>query len=501
MKKVFEKLKVFVVILLVILISIIAFLGVFKKNKGVWENLIPDYQYGMDIKGARELRYTLDDSEEEKYVYVDENGNVMGEVWKDGSSTTAEDEQASTEEGQDQTEEKTEEVSEEEVPYAKETRTIKANEDSKLTKENFEMAKKIIQKRFKNQGVEDYKIRIDDVTGKLVIETANDNENVELVENLIDQQGKFKIVDYQNGVTLMDNSDIKDVSVVYSNNESYQTYLQITFNKEGAEKLRQMSTKYVEQESATENEEETEKEETAEESEEETEKKYVSVIFDDTTMMTTYFGEEMTAGVLQISVGQARTEYDDFIKDYNSAKTIADILNSGILPVKYELETDNFVQSGITNNQIKVIKTAGAIAIILISLIFIVKYKKKGLLAAILSIGYIAILSIVARYTNVLFTVNSCIAYAIVILINYIFMEILLKKAKEKEFAVAYKEAMKEFWLSVIPVGVVAIVFTFTKYTMINSIGMILFWGLILNALYNLLFVRTVLKSERDCIK
>lgn len=493
MKKVFEKLKVFVVILLVILISIIAFLGVFKKNKGVWENLIPDYQYGMDIKGARELRYTLDDSEEEKYVYVDENGNVMGEVWKDGSSTTAEDEQTSTEEGQDQTEEVSEEV-----PYAKETRTIKANEDSKLTKENFEMAKKIIQKRFKNQDVEDYKIRIDDVTGKLVIETANDNENVELVEKLIDQQGKFKIVDYQNGVTLMDNSDIKDVSVVYSNNESYQTYLQITFNKEGAEKLRQMSTKYVEQESATENEEETETEETAEE---ELEKKYVSVIFDDTTMMTTYFGEEMTAGVLQISVGQARTEYDDFVEDYNSAKTIADILNSGILPVKYELETDNFVQSEITDNQIKVIKTAVAIAIILISLIFIVKYKKKGLLAAILSIGYIAVLSIVVRYTNVLFTVNSCIAYVIVILINYIFMEILLKKAKEKEFAVAYKETMKEFWLSVIPVGVVAIVFTFTKYTMINSIGMILFWGLILNALYNLLFVRTVLKSERDCIK
>lgn len=490
MKNVVEKLKIFIIILLVILVSIIAFLGVFRKEKGIWKDVISDYQYGMDMEGARELRYALNDSEEEKYVYVDENGNIMGEVWKDGSSITAEDEEQSAEEGQEQTEENAEN---ETIPYSKETITIKSNEDNHLTKENFETAKQIIQKRFKNQNIESYNIRIDDVTGKLMIETTNDNENVSLVEDLVEQQGKFKIVDYQNGIILMDNSDIKEASVVYSNEESYQTYLQIKFTKQGTEKLRQISTQYVEEKVETEAEENSDTEQ--ESDSEETQKKYVSVIFDDTTMMTTYFGEEMTAGFLQISVGQARTEYEDFIKDYNSAKTIADILNSGILPVKYELETDNFVQSEITNSEIKIIKTVGIIAMLVISLAWIIRYKKKGLLAAIVSVGYIAVLSIVIRYTNVLITVNSLLASAIVIMIDYLFINRLLAKSREKEFSTIYKETMKEFWLSAIPICVIAIVFTFTKYTIINSIGMVVFWGMILNLLYNLVFTRIVLKK------
>ena len=236
-----KKVKIFVVVLLVILISLIAFLGVFKFEKGVWNSSIPDYTYGMDIGGEREIRYEVDDSENEKYVYVDENGNVVGEVWKDGNSITAEDEKSSTEDGQ-----AAEEKSEDEVPYSKETRTIKENLDEVLTKENFENVKKIIQKRLNEQEISEYNIRIDSVTGKLVVETGNNNDEVQKVENLLGQAGKLKIIDYQNGLVLMDNSDIKNANVVYSNDSGYSTYLQIEFNKTGAEKLKDISTKYVE---------------------------------------------------------------------------------------------------------------------------------------------------------------------------------------------------------------------------------------------------------------
>ena len=219
---------------MVVVVSMIAFWGIFLKDKGIWKNVVPDYEYGMQIEGARELRYVPDNSEAEKYVYVDENGAIKGEVWKDGSPTTAEEEAKSAEENADveNTESETEEIS-----YAKEMRSIKVNSDDKLTKENFEKTKKLIQKRLKSQQIPQYNIRIDDVTGKLVIETAND-DTIETVENLIASAGQFQIIDYQNGLVLMDNSDIKKASVVSSNTDMYNTYLQIEFNKEGAEKLK-----------------------------------------------------------------------------------------------------------------------------------------------------------------------------------------------------------------------------------------------------------------------
>ena len=195
MEKIFGKLKVLVVILFVIVVSLVAFWGVFSKEKGVWRNVILDYQYGMELQGARELQYALNDSEEEKYVYVDENGDVKGEVWKKGNPITAEEETTASE--------NSEEIASEELPYAKETRNVKVNSDDKLTKENFEIAKKIIQKRLKNQEIAESNLRIDDVTGDLMVETAN-NDTVELVENLVSSAGKFQIIDYQNGLILMD---------------------------------------------------------------------------------------------------------------------------------------------------------------------------------------------------------------------------------------------------------------------------------------------------------
>ena len=76
LEKILEKVKMLVVVALVILVSLVAFWGVFWKDKGVWKNAVPDYQYGMELEGRRELRYGLDTSEQEKYVYVDENGNI-----------------------------------------------------------------------------------------------------------------------------------------------------------------------------------------------------------------------------------------------------------------------------------------------------------------------------------------------------------------------------------------------------------------------------------------
>lgn len=466
-----KKIKEIILILVVILISVIAFLGIQKKENGVWKNLVADYDYGMDLEGARELKYALNVSEEEKYVYVDENGNIKGEVLKDGTPVTAE-EDATVAEGQV-----------EEISYTRESRKIKANSDEKLTKENFEKTKEIIQNRLKNQNIGEYNIRLDDITGKLAIETGNDNEQVKIVQSLVSQIGKFQIIDHQNGLVLMDNSDIKNVSTSYMGQNGYQASLIIEFNKQGSDKLREISKKYVqtvEIKDGQEGEEETQ----------ETTTKYVSVVLDDMTMMTTYFGAEMTNGILQIVMGEEKATYAEISEYMQSAILVANVLDSGKLPISYELETDNFVKSQVDMRDIKI----GVIAIIaVISIALIVKFRANGVKSAILGVGYIAILSLVLRYTNVVLTINSVIACGIVIFMNYAFMRMFLIKCKSN--GQAYGESMKKFYLTIIPVIVIAVVFTMASFTTINSIGMVLFWGILLNLAYNYIFTRIIFKK------
>ena len=116
MKKMSKKIEEIVGILIIILISIIAFVGIWKKENGIWKNIIPDYKYGMDIKGTRELIYTIDTSAEDKYVYVDEAGNIKGEVWKDGNNITEENEDANNES--------------ENIEYSKETHIVARGQNS-----------------------------------------------------------------------------------------------------------------------------------------------------------------------------------------------------------------------------------------------------------------------------------------------------------------------------------------------------------------------------------
>lgn len=483
MEKVLAKLKRIVIVLVIVMLSLVAFFGTFKKNKGIWSNIIPEYKYGMDLEGIKELRYSINNAEEEKYVYVDENGNIVDEVWKDGTAQTAETENSSESENEaNQDTEKSEEVNEvEEIDeavfgFSKETRKIKVNSDESLTKSNFEKTKKIIIDRLKLQDVENYNIRLDDVTGNMVIEVTNNDDDIYKVENIVNQVGKFRIVDYQNGLTLMDNSDIKNVSALYSS-EDLQIFLQFEFNKEGAQKLKEISNKYVETAGETEGSEST--------------KKYVTILLDDTKMLTTYFGEEMSNGILQISVGQGKTGEEAY-ENLQNAKIIADVLNTGIMPVTYELQSDNFVKSSVTSGMKTVALVIFAIVIVIVSILFIIKYKLNGLFASILGIGFIAIYSLVSKYTNVLITLNSLIAYAVIIGLNYLLTYNILANLNEEN---GFWKTLKKFIIDTITIDVITVVFIFTKYTVINSVGMVTFWGMILIALYNILFARAILKK------
>ena len=70
MEKNLKRIKTVAVVLIVLLISAIAFGGLYIKNQGVWENVLKKFSYGMELDGIRELKFVLDTSEEEKEIYL-----------------------------------------------------------------------------------------------------------------------------------------------------------------------------------------------------------------------------------------------------------------------------------------------------------------------------------------------------------------------------------------------------------------------------------------------
>jgi len=454
LEKFLKRIKTIAILLIAILISVIAFCGLYVKEYGIWKNILPDFELGMELDGFRELRYVLNESEEEKEIYVDENGKYKGDVI------------ASTEEKEGEAEKV-----EVEGEYKKEKRTIKVNPQENINIENFEKTKNIIQKRLEKISLYEYNIRQNSITGEIVVELP-DNENIELEEGLISTVGNLSVIDHQTGVILIEDENIETATMLTSTeNNQYQSYLQITFDEVGTEKIKEISKNYTTV--------------TAGDGTETT--SYIEVKLDNQTLITTYFGEELTQGAIQIPVGQATSDYQEYMKTAMNVQQIIGIINSESLPLTYELKSDNFVNSPITNNVKNVIKISFAIVLVVISIYMIIKYKFEGVKHAILSIGYIALLFLTIRYTDVALTINSIVAALGIITINYVFnLKLLGKLNKETNKKVAYKETIKEIYLAIVPVIIIALIFTFMSSLVISSIGMTLFWGILLQLLVSL---------------
>lgn len=469
MEKNLKKIRTVALILLITLIALIAFAGVFGKSLNQFKNIIPDYTYGMELNGTRELKFVVDTSEEEKEVYVDDDGNILGEV-KDSSSNS------NVSLSKDNSSETTE-TEKTELSYAKETRKIKKNDDSALTKDNYEKTKKVIQNRFNKQGISEYDIRLDNVTGAIVVDVP-DSSDINSIYELVQTKGNIQIIDNQTGIVLIDGKNVKKVEAVYSSSasEGYRTMLQITFDQTGADKLKEISNQYVE----------------VKDEEGNSTKTYVQISLDGQTMLTTYFGEELNDGIIQIPVGDTTKDVSEFKNLYTTAQFMATIMNDGQTPVVYKLNSDNFIKSEFTEQDIIIAKVALVVILVLVTVIFSIKFKLNGLLAGIANIGFVALTSLILRYTKVTITINSVISFVTMIILNIVFMKMLLKALMEKSSSEALNKTMIKYYLSIIPVGVVAVIFTFMSNITVGSVGMLIFWCLFIQVIYNFIVVKAL---------
>ena len=462
MKKTEKKqnnLKVLVVILLVILLSLISFVGIYVKKNGNYKDIIKNYDLGMELVGNRTLILVPDDSTES--VTKDAEGNVV---------------------------ENTTENKENQEGYT--TEEVPVNDESVLTEENFKKSKEILEKRLDEYKFEEYFIKQDTETGNIILELA-ENNNTDKVISILNKQGKFEIKDSKSKEVLMDNSMIKDAKVMYNTTTSgTSVYLDIEFNKEGKEKLEQISNDYKTIES-TENTDETEN---SEESDKE-EQKEITMEINGETIMTTSFDDPITIGRLQLTVGQASKDTDTLQGYIDQARSTATLLSTGNIPVKYKADTNKYIKADISDTCIKTALITAIAVIALITIALVLKFKSKGLIGAILSIGYIAVSLLVIRYTNVQVSVAGLAALAIITIMNYILICMLISNSNKKEEKEKISNVFGRYIFAIVPIFIISLAFTFANSVLLSSFGMILFWGIILILIYNSIFANIFFKK------
>lgn len=450
-KNVMKTIKIITIILLIVLISMIGFFGIYKQNKNQMSNIVKDYTYAMDINGARTLKLTLNS----------ENG------------------------------------------------------DDVKTAENYETAKTIIEKRLKKLDVQEYKIGVNEETGEITVQIPENTQTDEIVSNLT-TVGKFEIIDSETNDVLLDNSSIKSSKVLYNTTQSgTSVYLEISFDKNGKNKLEEISKTYVKSENNTtenttsedtnsteEKENNTEETNTTSENSKSTEKK-ITMKIDDDEIMSTSFDEAITTGKIQLSVGQASTDSSTVQGYVKQAQNVATVLDTGKLPVKYDVEKNQYVLSNISKQDLIYVAIAMAVVTIIGIIVLIVKYKTNGLLAGISYIGLSALYLIVIRYTNVTISIDSIFAIGIILILNYIFIYMLLSNIRkmndskiENVVGKSVSETYKKFFMRIIPICVVVITFCFTNWIPMNSFGMTAFWGIAIIAIYNAIITNGLLRIK-----
>lgn len=471
-----KKVKMLTIALLVILVTVIAVCGIYIPHQNRMENEIKDYSYGMDLKGARNVTLVADTST--TTIIKDKDGNEV----KDAENLTDEE---LTEKG-----------------YIKEE--TKNNNDNVLNEENYKKSKQIIEERLKKIGVQNYEVRLDGEHGNIMV-AIPENDATDDIVGSIGTTGKFEIVDSQTNEVLMDNKDIEKANVMYgqdpnsSNGSGTMVYLSIVFNKDGAKKLEDISGKYV----TTSNKEENT---TSENEEAATEEKKITMKIDGETIMSTSFEEPLRTGELQLSVGASATDQKTLQGYIIQATNMATVLDTGNMPIKYTVDENKYILSDITKEDINTVfyVIAGITAIALV--VLIVRYKTQGVIGVISYIGLAAVLSLILRYTNVVITIEGIVGIIIALILNYIFVNKLLAKLKNEKLDTekvneSLKQTYKEFFARIIPICIAVIAFCFMNWEPISSFGMVMFWGIVLIAGYNIVITNILLKLKADDAK
>ena len=466
-----KKVKIITIILAIILISIVAFGGVYIKTQNRMENKVKDYEFGRELEGERVIELKASDGTS------DEN-----------------------------TEENTDE---------------NTTNSENLTVENYEVVKRTIEKRLKSLGAEDYTISLNREDGTIRVELPEDDKTDDYAYYLV-ASGKVQLKEKDTENELLGDSMIDKAQYTYKTNSdgAYQIYLELLLTKEGQAKIEEVQNTYAvladevkeiedASKSSDENSSNTDKENSTEEDitlENEKSTENTGTNTEGTKKIaklsiagTEYNVDKIEKNKITVKIGSETSNNTSVNNNMAKAAEIAMLINSGKYPIEYKAQNNRFVYSDISKEQLVYFALIIAVILLVIFVVFTIKYKTKGLLASISCIGFIASLSLLLRYTNVSISIEGIGAIILTILIDLKLNQMILSKIKKMDFVnEATLNTYKDLFLKLVPIMIISLVFCFSGWSNLSSFGMIMFWGIILIVVYNACITKTLLKLREN---
>ena len=456
-----KKVKIITIILAIVLVSLVAFGGVYIQTQNRMEDKVKEYSLGRELNGERVVEIKVTDGS------------------KEGKTKPS---------------------------------------DEELTVENYETVKKTVENRLKDLGAQDYTISLDKENGTIRVELP-ENSNTDTYVYYLTASGKVEMKEKDTENVLLNDSMIKKAQYTYTSNAdgAYQVYLELILTKDGQAKLDEVKNDYAvlatevsEAESKnnttsdnTTTESSTDEDNTTtntttegtETQESEETKKIASL----TIAGTSYDIEKYEKNKITVKIGSQTSNTTTVNNSIAKAAELSMLINAGKYPIDYEVDVNRYVESDIEQQQLIYFIAGVAVILVIIFIIATIKYKGKGLLASISFIGFIALTSLLLRYTNVIISIEGIGAILLTIIINLKLNQMILSKTKTMDVvSEATKASYKELFTSIIPIMIITIVFCFSGWTSLSSFGMIMFWGLVLIALYNIVVTKTLLKLKES---
>ncbi len=479
-------LKLILAILVIILLCLVSFGGIYVKDRNVMKNILPEYILGMDLDTNTIVKLDVEKDEEttsestqEEETTSEENDSEENSSDENNSDETesgdTNSEENSTENGESEDSQSTENTSDEKDGQAENVYTL----------ENYKKAKDIIEKRLEQLDVQQYTVRLDENSGSIIIEVPKDINSTILQSAFA--TGKIEIKINETEELIGDNNSIS--KVVTEVDDTYANYfgsivtINLQFTNDAVKKFKDMKNNYV----VPTDEEGNEKENT------------IQIYVDGNNMLSTdgmsetEFLDTVVNGTLPLSLGSYTTDEKELNDALISANCRKVLMENNQLPLSYSAEYANDVHSNIS--KIGIISVFGVIVTVMfVYLLF--RYKLKGLLAELSILGFGALLLLVLRYTKVQISIASIVSLAGMLILQFIYLIKILSNEKITPKVFATKTL--EFTKMIIPAFIVSVIIAFANILEISGFGMIIFWGIILFEIFNNIITRAILVNVKN---
>lgn len=445
-----KKLKLTLMILICLLITLIGFVGIYVRKTNSYSNIMPEYKLASDLKGSTVLELEVDDSTET--IYYDSEGKEV-----DSSKVTEENKEKYT------------------------TKEVKVNSEEFLNITNYEKSLDIIKERLKFLQTDQYNLDLDDKTGKIVL--AYEDDYPDDIKRILPMEGKLELIDSKTEEVILDYTHIRSVDTTYASTEDgYFVYMTLKLNDTGLEKANNLDGY----------------KKTTDDNGEVTTNNFKVQFDSDEIKEVSYDNLLLSGKTLRITLLSKEIDETTVNSTLNTAMVVSKLATMGKMPVIYHIEAEEYAKPTLNINIFYGIIIGCALLVIVISIVLIIKYKLNGALVLVATLTIASLFTILVRISKTTISLNSFAGIIGLIIINSYLVTNILKGLNNKDKS--FKETVGAGYVKTIDVLIISLVifavFSFSKMTVINSMGLLLFWGWIAIVLGNLLLTVPMLSIK-----